>query len=88
MSVNPSPRKTAICLTFGARYTHMKWSRDLVFTWGYMRDLMLTVDLDRLNVISSGTYYEDRCKSIFSKRAICSPNGLKFDINVDWVRMF
>jgi hypothetical protein len=29
----------------------MKWFRDHVLTWGYIRDLMLTVDLDRLNVI-------------------------------------
>jgi hypothetical protein len=39
-------------------YTHvtpseMKWSRDHVLTWGYRKDLMLTVDLDKLNVISS-----------------------------------
>jgi hypothetical protein len=38
----------------------MKWSRDHVLTWGYMRDLALTVDFDRLNIISSGTYYEGR----------------------------
>jgi hypothetical protein len=33
----------------------MKWSRDHVLTWGYMRDLMSTVNFDRLNVISSGS---------------------------------
>jgi hypothetical protein len=35
----------------------MKWSMDHVLTWGFMRDLMLTVDLDRLNVISSGSVF-------------------------------
>jgi hypothetical protein len=33
----------------------MKWSRDHVPTLGYSRDAMLTVDLDRLNVIISGS---------------------------------
>jgi hypothetical protein len=35
----------------------MKWSRDHVLTWGYMTDLRfrLTVDLDRLNIIISGS---------------------------------
>jgi hypothetical protein len=34
--------------------TVMKWSRDHVLTWGYRRNRMLTVDLDRPHVISSG----------------------------------
>jgi hypothetical protein len=32
-----------IHLLFGCR---MKWSRDHVLTWGYMRNLMFTVDTD------------------------------------------
>jgi hypothetical protein len=33
----------------------MKWSRDHVLTWSFRRDLKLTVELDRLKVISSGS---------------------------------
>jgi hypothetical protein len=33
----------------------MKWYRDHVLTLGYWRDRMVTVDFDRLNVISSGS---------------------------------
>jgi hypothetical protein len=33
----------------------MKWSRDHLLTCGYMRDRMLRVYLDRLNVSSSGS---------------------------------
>jgi hypothetical protein len=42
----------------------MKWSSDHLLTWGYM-----TVDIDGLNAWFR-CWYEDRCKSMFSKRAI------------------
>jgi hypothetical protein len=38
--------------------TEMKWSRDLVLTWGYIRNLMLIANFDRSNVISSGSTNE------------------------------
>jgi hypothetical protein len=33
----------------------LKWSSVLTWPWGYRRNLMPTVDLDRLKVISSGS---------------------------------
>jgi hypothetical protein len=39
----------------------MKW---FSLICGYRRNIMLTVDLDRLKVISSGSEDEDRCKSL------------------------
>jgi hypothetical protein len=47
----------------------MKWSRDHALTWGYMRDPMSTVELDRLNVVSSGSVF----MTIDAK--VCFPRG-------------
>jgi hypothetical protein len=51
----PSENFRNIVMLFVRQTISMKWSRDHVLTCGYRRDLLLTVDLDRIKVISSGS---------------------------------
>jgi hypothetical protein len=57
----------------------MKWSRDHVLTWGYKRNLIVTVDLDRIKVISSGNVNAIMQKSVFQNSYLVAILELKSD---------